>query len=283
MKLALVVAPVVVLTILALTRSPAVAAPGPGCLSTPLPSGTGGNPSFSMVVEDVADQMHVTLWRQRCQDSQDSVLLLRVAPTSTSPLVCANRWYLDQDGTRFFATFYSAITGATGTGPAFCDRISAPVTVIVDSAGVAGGEEGTFEIDDDFALLFYGSFGGPYVVFTLDVPYAGSSSPTITVVSTGCNPCHSGQTVGFNGNVDNPGPAMQAEIKAGARLPDGTIVSLVNKVVTLPSGASVFTLIPPQALPGGLPMMDLPVEAAILEPALGATLSRHKVTLRLMP
>jgi len=150
MKLSLVVAPVVMLAVLALPLSPALAAPGPACLATPLPSGPGGNPSFSMDVQDVDDRMHVTLWRQRCQDSQDSVLLLRVTPTSTAPLLCGNRWYLDQDGSRFFATFYSAITEPTGTGTAFCDRIPGPVTVIVDSAGVAGGAEGTFEIDDAF-------------------------------------------------------------------------------------------------------------------------------------
>jgi hypothetical protein len=145
-----------------------------------------------------------------------------------------------------------------------------------------------FDKTDDFSLLFYGSSNGAYVVFRLDVPYAPPAGslpppPTITVLPTNCNPCRSGQTVGFNGNVNNPGPAMQAEIKAGARFPDGSILPLVSQVVTLPSGASVLTLVPAQTLPAGLPTIDLLVEAAVLEPALGVTLSRHNVTLHLSP
>ena len=283
MRLALVVAPLLMLTVLALAVSPAVAVPGPGCLATPLPSGPGGNSSFSIDVQDGNDRMRVTLWRQHCKDSEDFVLLLRAAPTSSTPFLCGTRWYLEQDASEFYVTFLSAITDPAGTGPAFCDRIVGPTTVIVTPADLFGGEPGTFDDDDDFALTFYGSFGGPYVVFRLDIPYAGPPVPTLTVVSTGCNPCHSGQTVGFNGNVDNPGPAQQAEIKAAARLPDGSIVPLVNKVVTLASGASVVTLVPPRSLPTGLTTMDVSIEAAILEPAFGVTLSRHKVTLHLMP
>ena len=63
----------------------------------------------------------------------------------------------------------------------------------------------------------------------------------------------------------------------------GSILPLVNQGATLPSGASVLTLVPAQALPGGLPTIDLVIEAAILEPVLGVTLSRHNGTLHLLP
>ena len=76
---------------------------------------------------------------------------------------------------------------------------------------------------------------------------------------------------------------MMAELKGGAHFPDGAILPLVNQVATLPSGASVLTLVPAQALPAGLPTVDLLIEAAILEPVLGVTLSRHSVTLHLLP
>ena len=72
------------------------------------------------------------------------------------------------------------------------------------------------------------------------------------------------------------------EIKGGARFPDGSILPLVNTTTTIPSGSSTFPLAPAQALPA-LPLIDLLIEAAILEPALGVTLSRHNVTLHLLP
>ena len=60
-------------------------------------------------------------------------------------------------------------------------------------------------------------------------------------------------------------------------------MALVNTLTTLPAGPIVLTLVPPQPLPGGLPTVDLLVEAAILEPLLGVTLSRHSVVLHLLP
>jgi hypothetical protein len=53
--------------------------------------------------------------------------------------------------------------------------------------------------------------------------------------------------------------------------------------MTIPSGSSTVAIIPSMPTPGGLPAIDLIVEAALLEPELGATLSRHSVTLHLVP
>ena len=295
LKLAAVIAPVLTFAVLALSLSPAVAAPGPGCLPTPLPSGPGSNSSYSMTVRYGQDELRVTLWRQQCRDTDDVVLLLRATPISISSLLCSTRWFLDQDFSRFDVTFQPSIAPPEeGTRPSFCETVVAPVTLILSASTLSAGEPGTFEPTDDFFLLYYGASddGTRYVVYRLEIPYpapalplptSGPSLPTITVVATRCNPCRSGQTVGFDGQVDNPGPAMQAEIKAGARLPDGSILPLFNRVVTLSSGPSALTLVPAQSLPAGLSTLDVIVEAAILEPVLGTTLSRHHAILHLLP
>jgi hypothetical protein len=295
LRLAARLAPPLTLLVLALAFSPAVAVPGAGCLPSPLPTGpSGNNPSYGMEVKYGSDRLHVALWREQCQDSQDFALLMRATPVSASSLFCPARWYLDQDFSRFEVTFTTAIVPPQqGTAPVFCETLFAPVTVILAASGLAEGAPNTFDPSHDFELIYYGATAEimQYVVYRLEVPYPpsalppppGSTLPTIRVVATRCNPCRSGQIVGFEGRVQNPGPAMAAEVKAGARLPNGTLLSLFNSVVTLPSGPSVLILLPPQALPMGLPSVNVLVEAAILEPVLGATLSRHGTTLELWP
>lgn len=108
-------------------------------------------------------------------------------------------------------------------------------------------------------------------------------SLTVEVVASACTTCHSGETVAYHMAFTNNGPPFVAEVKGGARFPDGTILPLVNTVTTIPSGASTLPLVPSQALPAGLPTIDLGIEAAILEPHLGVTLSRHSTTLHLLP
>ena len=44
-----------------------------------------------------------------------------------------------------------------------------------------------------------------------------------------------------------------------------------------------MTFVPAQALPGNLPTLDLTIEAAILDPIFGVTLSRQTTTLHLLP
>ena len=290
MKLSAVIAPLLTFAVLVLSCSPAVAVPEPGCLPTPLPSGPGSNPSFSMNVLYGQDQLRVTLWRQQCQNTGDIVLLMRATPVSVSSLLCASRWYLDQDLSRFEVTFRTIIAPLVdGPGPPFCETIAAPVTIIVAPSTLAGGAPGTFDATDDFSLLYYGATedGGRYVVYRLEIPYPSPILPppvlpTIAVVATGCTTCRSGEVVAYQTNVNNPGPPLRVEYRGGVRMPDGSILPLVNQVTTIPSGASILALLPAQALPT-VPAVDLLVEAALLEPSLGVTLSRHNVTLHLSP
>lgn len=107
--------------------------------------------------------------------------------------------------------------------------------------------------------------------------------PSLTVVATGCTTCHSGQVVSYRIDFTNPGAAFDAELRGGARFPDGSILMLVNQTVTIPAGASSMTLVPSQALPAGLPTIDLLIETGILEPGLAVTLARHNATLHLLP
>jgi hypothetical protein len=56
---------------------------------------------------------------------------------------------------------------------------------------------------------------------TLEVP-AGGGAPllSITVVSTGCNPCFVGQTATFHVHAVNPGAPLPVELRAGIRFPN---------------------------------------------------------------
>jgi hypothetical protein len=108
-------------------------------------------------------------------------------------------------------------------------------------------------------------------------------SPTIEVIATGCTTCRPGGVVGYDAHISNPGAPMLVELKGGARLPDGTVLRLIDIEMTIPTGSTTVTIAPLQMLPAELSVMDLTVEAALLEPALGVTLSRHTMTLHLLP
>jgi hypothetical protein len=251
------------------------------CLPTPLPAGPQpGNATFSVHVQSSSHEANLTLWRHGCVDgSQDFALLLRVAPSTPAFFTCGSDFFLLQNGQQFDVRFVQAITA---TSP-FCNDIVTPTTLLVGFV-LAGNT--IFDKTQGFTLLYKGTVNLTDVNFTMPVAAAGLipvSPPAITVVSTGCNPCHSGQVVAFRADITNAGPPVLAEMKGGARFPDGSVLTLLNQTTTIASGASSITLVPSQTLPGGLPTIDLLVEAAVLDPALGTTQSRHNVLLRLLP
>ena len=53
--------------------------------------------------------------------------------------------------------------------------------------------------------------------------------PLAVVVATGCTTCHPGDTLGFELHVTNPGAPMLVELKTGARLPGGGVVSILGR------------------------------------------------------
>ena len=249
-----------------------VDADGTGCLPAPLPA-VPTAPVFTLNVQRAGEQSHFDVWRQPCPGG-GSIVLLRVTPLTSGAFICDLSFTIVQGASQFDVL----LTDQNDTF-GFCDNLFVPLTFYLAPDGPA------YDPAQPFTLLFDTVTGSPRFA-TLGVTGAGPlafSPPTITVVATACTTCHSGQVVGYTMSVNNPGPAMVAEVKAGARFPDGSILALVSTVVTLPAGPSILTLVPQQPLPGGLPTVDLLVEAAILEPVLGVTLSRHSVLLHLLP
>src|SRR5262245_29746662 len=69
---------------------PAHAVPmSPGCLPGPLPP----PPAFGVVLLDTGtnfgESLHVEVWRQACQDSTGTAVLMRASPITTAPLFCS--------------------------------------------------------------------------------------------------------------------------------------------------------------------------------------------------
>lgn len=116
---------------------------------------------------------------------------------------------------------------------------------------------------------------------------AGPPPPVlaVTVHPLGCTTCRPGQTLGFELQVTNPGAPMLVELKTGAKLPGGGMVSILGRheEERLPSGVTVIPLFAGFVLPDGIPAGAYAIEAALLEPELGVTLSRHSVGLTLQP
>jgi hypothetical protein len=260
------------LAVMSSTTPSPVEADGTGCLPAPLPT-VPAAPVFSVNVQRAGEQSHFDLWRQACP-AGGSIVLFRVTPLTPGAFICDLSFTIVQGPSQF-----NILLTEQNDTFGFCDNLFVPTTFYLAPDGPA------YDPAQPFTLLFDTVTGSPRFA-TLGVTGAGalaSSPPTITVVATACTTCHSGQVVGYTMSISNPGPAMVAEVKAGARFPDGAILALVNTVVTLPAGPSMLALVPQQPLPGGLPTADLLVEAAILEPSLGVTLSRHSVLLHLLP
>jgi hypothetical protein len=244
-----------------------------GCLPAPLPTTT-TPPVFSRDLQRASvAQTHLDVWRLTCPDGVTSIVLARLTPIRTEPFICSINLTIVQGGTQFEIE----LTDENETF-AFCGNLFTSRTFYLAPDGA------TYNPDEAFTLIYFDR--STLGLQPLEITAARAQPPlppSVTVVSTACNPCHSGQTGAFSMFFTNPGPPFVAEVKGGARFPDGSILPLVNTVTNIPSGPSVLTLVPAQALPPGLPTIDLGIEAAILEPALGVTLSRHSVTLHLLP
>ena len=247
-------------------------ADGTGCLTAPLPT-TPTSSVFSRDVQRGNEQSHVDLWRQPCPGG-GAILLLRVTPITPGPLVCDLSFAIVQGPSQF-----EILLTDQDEPFGFCNNLFVPRTFYLAPDGAA------YDPQQAFTLLF-DTVSGATRFARLDVAPAGPlppPPPSITVVATDCTTCHGGQVIGYVMSINNPGPAMVAEIKAGARFPNGSILPLVNTLTTLPAGPIVLALVPSQPLPASVPTVDLLIEAAILEPVLGATLSRHSVLLHVLP
>ena len=97
----------------------------------------------------------------------------------------------------------------------------------------------------------------------------------------------SGYTLGFTVRINNPDGPTVVELKTGVRLPDGSVVTILGRYVqkTLGAGVSeIISLFSGFVLPAGIfPAGAYTIEAALLEPDLGVTISRHSVTVTVLP
>lgn len=116
----------------------------------------------------------------------------------------------------------------------------------------------------------------------LDVPggTGGSAPPSVQVIVTGC-PCRAGNQASIILRYANPGPAEDVALMVGAHLLGGGAVGLIDNVVVIPSGASELIVYsgPIPSVPAGTYVL----EAALLDPIFGVTLSRHSQGLQVVP
>jgi hypothetical protein len=172
------------------------------------------------------------------------------------------------------------------TEPGYCNGIYIPKTFALQvepSGGIP------FDESRAFTLVGVGgreSFQVDRESFRIEVPAAGSTPfppPSLTVQALGCTTCHPGDTLGFQVRLINPGPPMLVELKTGARLPDGSAVTIQDEEGVLPTGVTVIPLITGFVLPAGLPPGTYSIEAAIVDPDLDVTISQDSVELTVAP
>jgi hypothetical protein len=251
----------------------------PTCLPSPLPA-TPTLPTYSldMYFRLFGDHAVGTIWRQPCEDGSGQVaVLIRLTPVTVNPSVCWLDIMVVQDGTQ-----RSAALSTPTSNFYYCETLTVPTTVVLVSIGT---EAEGFDETAAFTLLYNG-----LPVTAVEIPAAAGSPPpagppTLTILSLGCIACRTGHGLGFALHVANPGPPVLVELKTGARLPDGSIVTILGRhaeEVIVP-GVTVIPLVPRFVPPAAIPPGTYVIEAAILEPDLGVTISRHGVPLTVLP
>lgn len=245
------------------------------CVAAPLPT-TPLPPAYGMDVQWFSDKLHVDIWRQPCTGGGEG-LLVRLAPITSAPFACSSVFHLLEAGLQYAVSLRASFNPSSAT---FCDNLFVPTTLAVfPAAGTPA-----FTVAPAFELLFsgYDSSARP-LVFSLSVPPESAppppAPPSILVVDTGCTVCHAGNLLAFEAHVTNPGAPLLVELKAGVRLPDGTPISVLAPCLeqTFPTGTTVVHLLS-GTMPSGVAPGTYIVEAAILEPELGATFARASLS-----
>lgn len=230
-------------------------------------------PIVQAVVQFLLERTLLELWRQPCADgSGGTVVLLRATPLTPTAQVCSASFSINQ------GTFNIPAQLSQVAGQAFCAVINVPTTLTLSEA------PGQLPFDETagFSLVHGGT--PPTLV---PVPPQGpvSPPPSTEVVATGCRPCRAGDVARFVARLTNPGAPARVALKTGLRFPDGSIAPLLEpdlEVVLFEGQTAEVTLLD-LAVPAQTPVGTYVVEAALLEPVLGATLSRSAVTVDRLP
>jgi hypothetical protein len=250
------------------------------CLTLPLPT-VPLSPNFSLQLFSGEGHASATIWRQPCQDGSGQVaVLLRLTPETEGPHVCSFRALIVQGGIQLDGTFATS-AGGSPPFPTFCEGLFVPTTVILLSAP----NQPRYDEQAAVTLIYTGPPTTSVDIPAAAVPPPLPAPPTLTVHALGCTACHSGNTLGFEVHITNPGGPRLVELKTGARLPDGSAVTILGRYVeeTIASGVTVIPLFAGLVLPSGIPTGTYTIEAALLEPELGVTIGRHSLGLTVGP
>jgi hypothetical protein len=114
----------------------------------------------------------------------------------------------------------------------------------------------------------------------------GDPPPLVNIVTSGCSPCRVGDSISLSLDFSNPVTEPRTvELTFVGHFPDGvTVRSFLAQDLeaTLPPGESSLQL-DPATITVDLPVGTYFLEAALLHPVTGVTLSRHSVPVRLDP
>jgi len=257
-----------VIFVTGLAASPALAF-GECVVPKPLPS-TPLQPVLNLDISRASNEARMYLWRQRCEEGSDAgaqALYVRITPVSPSPVVCSFVTLI-QNSRQIDATLRTGADAAT-----FCGRLFTPTTFLV----VPLRKDIHFDNTAPFTFVVQGD-GNEFDL--VEVPALGvppPPPPTVTIVATGCTACRVGDLAELRLHFVNPGPAREVELKLGSRFPDGaTSVLFLGRYVehTVPEGESDLA-VPSLIVPEGLPFGTYVIEASILDPDFGTTLSHH--------
>jgi hypothetical protein len=245
------------------------------CLPSPLPA-TPIPPTFTLEMFFFSDHARGTIWRQACQDGSGQVaVLIRLTAVTANPFVCSVNALIVQGGIQRDGTLATSTSGF----PTVCGDLLVPTTVVLLSS-VAQPD---FDETAAFTLIYDGT-AATSVEIPAAAPPPPAGLPTVIVVATGCTTCHPGDILTFQMLITNPGAPMLVELKTGARLPGGAVVSILGRheAEIIGSGVTVIPLFA-LVLPAGIPAGAYAIEAALLEPELGVTLSRSSLPVTLLP
>jgi hypothetical protein len=255
----------VLLALLLSVPSPAQAISA-GCLPGGFPT-TPGPDAVGRFFAWFSEPFRGDVWRVTCADDPNQIaVLFRVVPQGgTSPFICSSSFDIIQGGQQI-----APVLQQTASPSSFCNDLLVATTFVLErQSGPAFDPKGAFTLAHDADI-----------VRTLDVP-AGGGAPQlgITVVSTGCNPCSAGQIATFHIHVVNPGTPLTVELKTGIQFPNGQAITLLGLYVEDVVETGTFDIpLASFVVPGNVPNGTYTIEAAILEPIFGDTLSRHSIS-----
>jgi hypothetical protein len=235
-----------------------------------------GAPLFTMDLDFFSQQLRLDLWRQPCTDGSGQVaVLVQATPVTPNPLLCSTNFRMVQLGVDIQGRIRTSTAGLAS----FCEQLPFTTTFILDE--VPG--QPPFVEEFPFTLVWAGPTDN-----RLDIPQVrppAPPAPRADVVTAGCLVCRPGDFAQVHLRFSNPGFARTVELKVGTHFPDGvTVLSLLDPhfEVALPPGESEI-VIPGLVLPADVPLGAYLVEARLLDPVFGLTLSVDYLSVTVIP